>query len=378
MRFESAKTGFISGTGDTLLDHAGCECSAVIEEIGHSSFAHSLMKSFSLAASTNNVAGLDTSAGSSHINLTGSDALSDSASEDEDALIDYTYTRTRSQLAVRLGLERAAALRVIEGHRVTMYPVPVVCGLKHKGKALGHIKPVFGAPDNADPDDPFLIIHGEAGESAQSPNISERPLSLVKMCPVAIGKGVSQDSFAPYLGPGGNTVSDGAGNSGMWGVVLSVMATTANAPSASLGVAFAEWITVRDHGSGMSRIGHTVVSTTTADALLNGLAACQFSCCEFPSDAMWRRAADAVGSTLPNTEVAGEAAEYVFDAASIQPSTAQLFQNLPRAVPHVGQGKVFYDPLTQEWTAWWSCCGISYALDQDTINREFAGFSKSS
>lgn len=364
------------GSGETLLDNAGCECSAMIEEIGHSSFAHSLMQSFSVTVAHPTGTGPGNEGGGSveERSAARGDTQSDSASEDEGDGGGGWVCRPRSQLEARLALERAAALRVAESHRVTMYPVPAACGMKHKGNSLGHMRPVFGAPD-ADLDDPFVIV-GDTDHAAPS----SVPSSLVKMCPVAVGRGVSQESFAPHLSTleGLQDAAVSVAN-GMWGVVVSVVSATVNAPQSDSGVAFAEWITVR-HVSRNAPSQQAPVSTHIADELLSGIRSGEFTCCELASNVMWQRAAATAGSLLPRPSAEEEGGEeqtpdaalleYVFDTAAVSPVTAQLFRDLPPAVPHMGQPKVFYDPLVQEWTVWWSCCGVSYSLGQAAINKE--------
>ena len=351
------------GTPETLLDHAGGECSAMIDEIGHSFYARSLMKSFSINAikkeqNQNDIdIALNAPIGS---HRSGTDSIpNDSASEDtDDCDEEVRVVKPRSKLEARLELERVAALRIVERQKVTMYPVPATCGLKHKGKAYGHIKPVFGAP-NSDPDDPFVV---------PSPaQVGVQGASMVRMCPVAVGPGVSQESFAPQVGP---VSLVGGGASDMWNVVLSVISSTINSPASTSAVAFGEIITIRSSNKLSSQVP---VLPVIANALLDGIGSSEFSCCELSSNGMWRRAADMAGVGLPshNSDASGQCVfEYIFDASTIDPITAALFQELPPSVSHLGQPRVFYDPLIQEWTAWWTCCGISYALDQSCINRE--------
>ena len=37
---------------------------------------------------------------------------------------------------------------------------------------------------------------------------------------------------------------------------------------------------------------------------------------------------------------------------------------------HCGQPRLFYDPLSQEWTVWWSCCALGEVIDQKVIQQE--------
>lgn len=37
---------------------------------------------------------------------------------------------------------------------------------------------------------------------------------------------------------------------------------------------------------------------------------------------------------------------------------------------HCGQPKLFYDPLAQEWTVWWSCCAVGEAIPYHIIKSE--------
>lgn len=39
---------------------------------------------------------------------------------------------------------------------------------------------------------------------------------------------------------------------------------------------------------------------------------------------------------------------------------------------HVGQVRVFYDPLLQEWCVWWSCCGWARLVARDVVDKAVA------
>jgi hypothetical protein len=39
---------------------------------------------------------------------------------------------------------------------------------------------------------------------------------------------------------------------------------------------------------------------------------------------------------------------------------------------HVGQPRVFYDPLVQEWCVWWSCCGWAVSVARDAVDSAVA------
>lgn len=79
---------------------------------------------------------------------------------------------------------------------------------------------------------------------------------------------------------------------------------------------------------------------------------------------------------LANSSAANEYREGVADrdfhemhSLSLRPMTALRAGGRPCATAHSGQCRVCLDPFSQQWSAWWSCCGWGAAVDPQRYRR---------
>jgi hypothetical protein len=303
----SSFVGVHPGSPETLLDHAGGDCAVLIHEVGHSSFAYGMMKTFEVAA------GVDRRSRGAPLLL---DAADSTAEDDCEECHRAAPSRLLvCKLEARLGLERRAATRLAELHVITMAARPVE-------------------------------EEGSVGTGS-----SQSSSKLMEFRPVVSGRGVTVDAERRLKSD--RSASEGIEDDG--NIVDARWIVPAGADESPPGVVNCDDI---DSRLALSVHGGLMSGQYSCSQFYNGsmwLVAARST----RVDDTFRAHSLSDGSRLISN------CRFVFGA--VAPHTKMAHGAF---VTHCGQCRTFYEPLWQEWKVWWSCCSVTYSLSQAAINKE--------